>query len=233
MISQPVTESANGRVASLRGAPRTRRPGRRLLLVGAALLVVGLVIAAVVWSRASTTLPSATEPSTTAPAVIHGQIVPMRMARVGTITGGVVRQLVVSPGAQLVDRAALAWIESSAGTEILSAPFEGTVTNVFVHVGDTVLPGTTVAVVADLRTLQVETTDVDQFLVAHVRPGDVVPVTVDAIENLTLRGTVRSVAGFPQADASTIGQTYPMVVDLGAPPRDVRAGMTVRITLPN
>ena len=105
-------------------------------------------------------------------------------------------------------------------------------TNVLVHMGDTVLPGATILVLADLRTLQVETSDVDQFLVAHVRVGQAVQVTVDAVDNLTVRGRVTSVAGLPQSEMSTAGQMYPTVVSLTSLPPEVRAGMTVRVVFP-
>jgi hypothetical protein len=95
-------------------------------------------------------------------------------------------------------------------TEVVTAPFGGSVTNVLVHEGDTVLPGTVIAIVADTRSLQVDTVDLG------------VPVSVAL--------TVSSVALLPQATASG-EQTYPVIISVSAMPPDVRAGMSVRVVL--
>ena len=55
--------------------------------------------------------------------------------------------------------------------------------------------------VADLRTLQVETSDVDEFLVSKVGVGQRVQISVDALDNLALSGTVSNVALLPQTVA--------------------------------
>jgi multidrug resistance efflux pump len=125
----------------------------------------------------------------------------------------------------------LARVDGPAGTEVVTSPFRGTLSNVLVHAGDTLPAGAAIAVVADLGTLQVETSDVDEFLVSHVQVGQPVRVTVDALDNLELPGTVRTVAGMPQADASG-GQNYPVVIALNSVPTSVRAGMSIRVSFP-
>jgi hypothetical protein len=105
------------------------------------------------------------------------------------------------------------------------------VTNVLVHAGDTLTPAATIAVVADRHALQVETSDLDEFLVSHVSVAQRVQVTVDALDNLTLTGIVTNVALLPQVAASD-SQAYPVTISLGGVPATVRAGMSVRITLP-
>jgi multidrug resistance efflux pump len=85
-----------------------------------------------------------------------------------------------------------------SGTEIVTAPFRGSVTNVLVHAGDTLTPGATIAVVADMHALQVETSDVDEFLVSDVSVAQRVQVTVDALDKLALTGIVTNVALLPQ-----------------------------------
>jgi HlyD family secretion protein len=164
--------------------------------------------------------------------VAHGQIVPIQQAHVGTQTGGVVQQLSASPGTEVAAQTPLAWVLGPSGTEIVTAPFSGSVTNVLVHAGDTLLPGATIAVVADLHALQVETSDVDEFLVSHVSLGQRVQVTVDALDNQAMTGTISSIALLPQT-ATGGGQAYPVIVTLGGLPPKVRSGMSVRITLPD
>jgi HlyD family secretion protein len=109
-----------------------------------------------------------------------------------------VQQLQASLGAEVSAQAPLAWVVGPSGTEIVTAPFRGSVTNVLVHAGDTLTPGATIAVVADMHALQVETSDVDEFLVSDVSVAQRVQVTVDALDKLALTGIVTNVALLPQ-----------------------------------
>src|SRR5207244_2213418 len=120
-------------------------------------------------------------------------------------------QLNVSPGSDVTAQMPVASVIGPSGTEIVTAPFEGSVTNVFVHVGDTLVPGTPIMIIANMRSLQVVTSDVDEFLVGHVTVGRRVHVTVDALDNVSLTGQVTNVALLPEA-ASTGGQAYPVIV---------------------
>ena len=166
-----------------------------------------------------------------APLIAHGQILPAQQARVGTQGGGVVQRLAVNPGDQTAADAPLAWVSGSSGnTEIVTAPFAGTVTNVLVHGGDTLMPGATIAVVADLHLLQVETTDVDEFLVSNVAVGQRVQVSVDALDNLIADGCGDE-RGAAAADRSNGNAAYPVIISIGGVPPEVRAGMSVRVTL--
>jgi biotin carboxyl carrier protein len=208
--------------------PLWRRP-RVLLGILGLLLLFGIAAAAV--NSRSAAPAVVTAPASTA-LIAHGQIMPARQARVGTQAGGVVQQLDARLGADVAAQAPLATVAGPAGSEIVTAPFGGSVSNVLVHAGDTLAPGATVAVVADLHTLQVETADVDEFLVGHVRVGQRVEVTVDALDNRVLTGTITNIALLPQTAASG-SQAYPVIVSLGSLPPEVHAGMSVRLTLPD
>jgi multidrug resistance efflux pump len=189
-----------------------------------------LVLTTVLRSAAA---PSAAPtPAAAAPLIARGQILPARQARVGTQGGGVVQQLALSPGDQVPAQAPLAWVLGPTGTEIITAPFGGTITNVLVHAGDTLMPGATVAVVADLRTLQVETSDVDEFLINKIAPRQRVQIRVDALDNLALTGIVTSVALLPQISAAG-SAAYPVIIKLNDVPREIRAGMSVRVIVPD
>ena len=238
MIQNPVRTGAgesDGRALPARmlptgpSTPRWWRQRRwQITLLG----TLGVLVLVVLMASRSSAPPAAAPVSTTAALVAHGKILPTQQARVGTQLGGVVRQLEVSPGAQVTDRAEIARVESSVGTEVVTAPFAGVVTNVLVHEGDTLTPGAVLVVVADLRTLQVETSDVDEFLVTNVQVGQNVRVTVDTLDNLVLQGTVKSVAGLPQSDTSG-GQSYPVIIALNGVPSQVKAGMSIRVTFPS
>jgi multidrug resistance efflux pump len=148
-------------------------------------------------------------------------------ARVGTISGGVTRELLVETGDTVQEFQELARIDGVAGTEIVRAPFGGTVMNVLVRRGDTLIPGATLLNLGDLTRYQVETTDLDEFLIADVQRGQPVAVLVDAL-GIELMGKVRSAAIEP-ARSATGDDHYPVVVDLLEPPSELRPGMNVRI----
>jgi len=196
-----------------------------VLLIGVgALLVAGSVRS----TPAAAPAPLAAAPAV--PVTARGVVQPARSARVGTLTGGVVRQLNVALGAEITEQSVVAWMAGPSGTEVVTAPFAGSVTNVLVHEGDTLIPGTVIAVVADTRSLQVETADVDEFVVGQIYVGLPVQVTVDALDNTTLAGTVSGVALLPETSASG-GQMYPVIISVSAMPPEVRAGMSVRVKL--
>jgi multidrug efflux pump subunit AcrA (membrane-fusion protein) len=225
---EPTTINGNSHLSRRKAPARPgwRRP--RVLLGGLAVLLVLAVVAAFTTWRSQPVAP----PATSAPLVAHGQILPVHQAHVGTQGGGVVQQLNVKVGDRVAEEAPVAWVLGPSGTEIVSAPFGGSVTNVLVHAGDTLAPAAPIAVVADLSSLQVETNDVDEFLVSHVAVGQPVQVTVDALDDEPLRGTVTSVAMLPQM-STTGAASYPVVISLSGVPPDVRAGMSVRLTLPD
>jgi multidrug resistance efflux pump len=99
-------------------------------------------------------------------------------------------------------------------------------------VGGKLAPGAVVLVIADMSKLQVETTDLDEFLVARIQPGQRVQLSVPALDNRALRGLVRTVAPRPETSSSATGasDSYPVVVDItDAIPTDLRVGMGVRL----
>jgi multidrug efflux pump subunit AcrA (membrane-fusion protein) len=205
----------------------------RAVWVGGILAIVLLGIGALVVANSVRSTPLAVAPRSVAapiPVTARGVVQPVRSARVGTLTGGVVRRLNVALDKDITEQSVVAWVVGPSGTEVVTAPFGGTVTNVLVHEGDTLMPGSVIAVVADTQVLQVETADVDEYVVSQVDVGLAVQVTVDALDNTTLRGTVTGVARLPQASASG-NQTYPVIISVGAMPPEVRAGMSVRILL--
>src|SRR5689334_15295931 len=198
MILNP-TESMRTPSNGTTRSPKVRGPmwrRRRTLLIALALLLV-IAVAARVLLVQSAPAPTVTAP-TTAPLVAHGQVLPAQQAHVGTQGGGVVQRLDVIPGQEVSAQTPLALVVGTSGTELVTAPFGGTVTNVLVHAGDTLVPGATIAVVADMHQLQVETTDVDEFLVSKVAVGQRVQLSVDALDNLAINGTVSNVALLPQ-----------------------------------
>lgn len=229
MILEPGTTEV--RTNGTRHLPHVRRPlwrrGRLTLVVLVLLLISAVVL---VLTRSQPAAPVTSVP-VAAPLVAHGQVMPARQAHVGTQSGGVVQRLEIRPGDQVTEQTPLALVVGAAGTELVTAPFGGTVTNVLVHAGDTLVPGATIAILADLHTLQVETSDVDEFLVSKVAIGQRVQLNIDALDNLAMTGVVASIALLPQTGTSG-SPAYPVVISVGGFPPEVHAGMSVRVTLP-
>jgi multidrug efflux pump subunit AcrA (membrane-fusion protein) len=154
---------------------------------------------------------------------------PIESARVGTIGGGVVHQLLVEVGDPVRDQQEVARVRTSANTEIVVSPMHGTVTSLLVRQGDTVLPGAMLITVGDLSRLQVETTDLDEFLVADIRRGQRVELLIEALGR-EIPGQVRTISIEPVL-TSTGDSHYPVKIDLIEQPPELRPGMSVRLRL--
>jgi len=201
---------------------------RALPWLAAALAVLALLVAVAL--RLGGAPQAVVVPAGTAPVklVARGQVQPLAQARIGALAGGVVTRLPVEVGEPVVAEQEVARVRGPNGTEVLTAPWRGTVTGLPAHLGDTVLPGAVVVMVGDLTRLQVETTDVDEFVIASVWPGQRVRLTVDALDGRALTGYVRTVGLQPQLTTSG-DEHYPIVVDLTDSVPDLRPGMTVRV----
>ncbi len=113
----------------------------------------------------------------------------------------------------------------------LTAPFTGTVTTIAAKEGEVVGAGIPLITLADLTQLQVETTDLDEWAAARVKPGQPVEVRVPALNNEVLPGRVISLA--PQATVlPTEDVVYKATIVLERQDPALRWGMTVRVDWP-
>jgi multidrug efflux pump subunit AcrA (membrane-fusion protein) len=226
-----------------RNGMRSRRPslGSRLRRsswrVRWAVILLGLIVVVGLVARQAASTPqqaaTATPPVSSASRLVaHGAVAPVSQARVGALGGGVLLRLSVAIGDRVEAQTELARVRGPSDVEVLTAPFAGTVTGVLAHEGDTLVAGATVVQVADLSRLQVETTDVDEFLISHVQRGQAVSLQIEALDRRDLSGRVRTVALQPQTTPGG-DQHYPVTIDLGSTPTDLRPGMSVRITFPD
>jgi multidrug efflux pump subunit AcrA (membrane-fusion protein) len=232
LTQEPAAPTANGSAAAPPPQPAVepveRRPRRRWPLAAGAVVLVLLAL------RASGALAPAPAPTPVASPVrlpydARGRVVPVLQARVAAIQGGVVRALLKPPGANVADREELARLETTGGAvEVLSAPYAGTVLAVPVRLGDTVPPGTVIAIVGDLSRLRVETTDVDEYLIGKLKIGQPVELSVDALPGQTLTGRVESVSLVAQAGTGS-RLHYPVTVALDRADAALRASMTARL----
>ena len=125
-------------------------------------------------------------------------------------------------------KAQLAAAQAGLAHLTLTAPYDGTVTSVDIVVGDPVLPNQPVMVIADLSKLYVETSDLTEKDVVSVRTGQKVSAVPDALPDLSLSGTVESIADSFIEKSGDI--TYVVRIPLDLPDPRLRWGMTVKVT---
>lgn len=207
--------------------PRPRRRwGRWLVIALVALLVAG---GAVRLLSAPTAPPAPPPASPAVKLTARGRVQPVQQARIGTLTGGVVVRLAAVAGEPVADQQELARVRGPNGAvEVLTAPWAGTVTAVLVNYGDTVMAGAVLVTIGDLSRLQVETTDVDEFLIGKLARGQPARLTVDALDGRELAGIIERITLQPQPTGAG-DEHYPIVIALTGPTDDLRPGMSVRI----
>jgi len=110
----------------------------------------------------------------------------------------------------------------------LRAPADGTITQVYIEVGDTVTPGRPVLVLADLAHLRIETTDLTELDVVHVYEGQPVRVTIDALPGGSWLGHVLQIK--PQSQVLGGDVVYPALIQLDEPTSGLRWGMSAAVT---
>jgi multidrug efflux pump subunit AcrA (membrane-fusion protein) len=198
------------------------------VLLGGAVLVLAAGIALWVATSANSTATVAPTPTATVVLSAHGAIQPVAHATIATMSGGVVRALSARVGEDVGNQREIAEISTPTQSEILVAPWRGTIMGLSVHVGDTVMPGAVVATIGDLSRYQVETTDVDEYLIGQIHPNQQVSMTVEALGGRRIAGTVDTVALSQQTTSAGVAN-YPVVIRLFANDPDLRPGMTVRI----
>jgi len=216
------------------GVPRSRRS---LIILGAtvlALLIVvrlGLVLARAGTASSSAQVAAAPLQEIQVPPPLlsaHGVVQPVARANVASLGGGSVIELLVDVGQSVEKGQVLVRVAGASATELVVAPWSGTVNAVMVHAGDSVAPGSTLVSIGDPSRYQVETTDVDEYLVGRLRPMQTATVTLDALPDRTLRGTVSSIS--PQVQAvQGAAPHYPTIINLAGAAPDLRPGMTVHI----
>ncbi|MGB8889315.1 MAG: efflux RND transporter periplasmic adaptor subunit [Candidatus Korobacteraceae bacterium] len=128
------------------------------------------------------------------------------------------------------------------------APFDGVITNVPVHEGETVVPGiqnspgSTLMTIADMSIITAEV-KVDESDIVNVKLGQPAEVTIDAIPKQKFKGVVTEIGrnallrstGVSTAQTTSSGQEakdFKVVVALQDPPADLLPGLsaTARIT---
>jgi HlyD family secretion protein len=131
------------------------------------------------------------------------------------------------------------------------APFDGTITNMPVHEGETVVPGiqnspgSNILTLSDLSVITAEVR-VDETDIVNVKMGQPAEVTIDAIPKKTFHATVTEIGnnaiirstGLATSQSTTgteEAKDFKVVVTLSDPPENLRPGLscTAKITTAN
>lgn len=157
-------------------------------------------------------------------------------------------QLDSSQGHVSQARATLTHTTDVLSKTIYTAPFDGVVTYVPVHEGETVVvgiqnsPGSTLMTLADMSVITAEV-QVDETDIVNVKLGQSAEVTVDAIPGKTFKGEVTQIGdnaivrstGLATSQSTASSQEakdFKVVVRLKDPPQNIRPGLsaTAKIT---
>jgi multidrug efflux pump subunit AcrA (membrane-fusion protein) len=123
--------------------------------------------------------------------------------------------------------------EETAGTRAsladaeLSAPFSGTVAKLDVKVGETASAGTTVVTIADFSKWIIKTTDLTEIDVVNIKQGQTTKITLDALPDVELTGTVDAIGGTYSEKQGDI--VYEVTIVLNDTNPNLRWGMTAEV----
>jgi HlyD family secretion protein len=145
-------------------------------------------------------------------------------------------------------KAQLVHFDDVLSKTIFTAPYDGVVTNVPVHEGETVVPGiqnspgSTLMTVSDMGIITAEV-QVDETDIVNVQTGQSADVTIDAIPGKTFPGTVTEIGdnaivrstGISTSQSTASNQEakdFKVVITLKEPPPNLRPGLstTAKIT---
>lgn len=122
----------------------------------------------------------------------------------------------------------IAAIEAVLNQSKLFAPFDGVILETYINTGEMVSPGAPVVLIADLSTLQVKTTDLNEVDAARVQVGDPVTVTFDALPDTIIAGKVSNIA---LKNAPGSGVYFNVTIALDEIPGQLRWGMSAFVEI--
>jgi len=110
----------------------------------------------------------------------------------------------------------------------LVAPFDGTIVDLNLILGEQVTPGNPVVTLVDFSQWYIETDNLTEIEVVDVAVGQIVSIVPDALPEVTLSGTVEAIGDFFVEKRGDVTYTARILVDKIDP--RMRWGMTVVVT---
>jgi len=111
----------------------------------------------------------------------------------------------------------------------LLAPFDGLVAAVLASVGEWAAPGAPAVELLDVSRWRVETRNVSELDIAHVRVGQEALVRVNAFRDQTLRGRVATIS--PVAVVQQGDTTYTLMIELEPTALNLQTGMNAQVEI--
>jgi multidrug resistance efflux pump len=115
---------------------------------------------------------------------------------------------------------------------VLVAPFDGTVSDIYIRVGEQVVGGQigqAVMELGDLATLRVETSDLRETDVGRITIGQEVDITFDALPDTLLKGHVVYIS--PKSSSEKGGVNYTTIIEFDDFDPRLRWGMTAYVNI--
>lgn len=122
-------------------------------------------------------------------------------------------------------------LQSAYAATSLIAPISGTVVAVSLKVGEWAQPGQTVMVLADLSHWRIECTELTEDQVLALQPGQTLRVSLDALPQAAMQGTLASVGNTYRTVHGDVRFTAKVDLDTELP--ELRWGMTARLHFAN
>ncbi|MBA4384448.1 MAG: hypothetical protein C0410_06905 [Anaerolinea sp.] len=127
-------------------------------------------------------------------------------------------------------RAQVAAAQYAVDNYEIKAPFAGVVADVNIALGQQVGPTIWAIALIDPTQWYVDTSDLTEYDVVNITMGDTVVVSVDALPELKLTGTVKEISQAPKTSAGDI--LYTVHVLIKNPDPRIKWGMTAEVTFP-
>lgn len=143
--------------------------------------------------------------------------------------GASAEQVAVAAAQVAQSQVALDLAQAALDDSRLIAPFAGTIGALMVKEGEMVTVGQSVLTISDLKRLNVELTDVDEFDIVKVEEDQEVRVTFDALPELKLNGRVSRITPMPTFGQD--GTTYTVTIELSERDPSLRWGMTAFVEI--
>jgi multidrug resistance efflux pump len=126
-------------------------------------------------------------------------------------------------------RTALAYAKLALARSELRAPFDGTVSAVYLHAGEWAAPGAPVVELLDTTGWLVETRNVGELPIGRVKAGQRATVRVMAFRSQELPGRVLAIS--PVAVVQQGDTTYTVMIELNATDLNLRPGMNAEVEI--
>lgn len=124
-------------------------------------------------------------------------------------------------------KAQAAAAQSNLDNYDLKSPFDGTITDVYLKVGQLAGPETIAVQLADFSAWMVETTDLNELEVVRVSEGQSVEIRPDALDDLVLAGVVEQIGLSFRTQGGDV--LYTVKIKLNESDERLRWGMTVEL----